>query len=300
MIFLGTTFFSGKYTVSPPSTNIAGIRQIRLTDGTYDQLYISADPDKGPANIHDEWDEHTVLNADFNDNLEAGNSGFSLKNTDTMVIKIREKGAMDWNTIETRKVETVEDFNLYGIYRYARNNTDYELMLLSTIAGIENSYVVREVRSEFDGMYLIGKDNLYGTIYDLDGCDTTRNTASSIINLLNSRYAAVYSNGASNYDSGSVTGTFLKLDPDSGMADESGGIGLRREFIDFLCDQKPKVLKLSDGRIWLVRITDAPSDVQNGHPNLRQITFSWTEIGDVNSVRDLYLNGLSDVTSEWW
>ena len=300
MIFLGTTFFSGKYTLSPLNANIDGISQIQMTDGTYDHLFISANPEMGPANLHDEWDEHTVLNAEFNDNLEAGNSGFSLKNTDTMVIKIREKGTMDWKTIETRKVENVEDFNLYGIYRYARNNTDYELMLLSTIAGIENSYVVREVRSEFDGMYLIGNDGLFGTVYDLDGCDTTRNTSSSIVNLLNNRYASVYSNGISNYDSGSVTGTFLKLDPDSGLADEAGGIGLRREFIDFLCDQKPKVLKLFDGRIWLVRITDTPSDTQNGHPDLRQITFSWVEIGDVNSVKDLYQNGLTDVTSEWW
>lgn len=94
---------------------------------------------------------------------------------------------MDWKTIETKRVKNVEDFNFYGIYRFARNNTDYELMLLSTIAGIENSYVVREVRSEFDGMYLIGNDGLFGTVYDLDGCDTTRNTTASIVNLLNNR-----------------------------------------------------------------------------------------------------------------
>lgn len=172
-------------------------------------------------------------------------------------------------------------------------------MLLSTINGIENSYVIREVCSEFNGIYIIDRDNMYGTIYDIDACNTTRNISASLLNVMNDRYATVYSSGASNFDSGSITASFIKTDA-SHMADPRSGRKYRQDFVDFLCNRKPKILKLEDGRKWLIKVTDMPSDTQNGHPDLRQITFNWAEIGDAESVRDLYYNRLSDVTSEWW
>ena len=61
-----------------------------------------------------------------------------------------------------------------------------------------------------------------------------------------------------------------------------------------------KILKLNDGRIYLIKITGKPTDISEGHEDLRRISFEWVEIGDVNSEKDLYLNNLSDVSAEWW
>lgn len=299
MFFLGTTFFGGKYILNPSAGDLTDITEARLSEGTFDHLYMNENPNMTPENIYDEWTYDTVMNASFNSSIESGNSDFSLRNTDTMVFKIREEGMLDWHTIETRKINTIEDFNISGIYKYARNNTNYELMLLSVINGIENSHVICGIRSEFCGIYLIDRDNMYGTVYDIDDCNTTRNISAVLQNVMNDRYATVYSNSASNYDSGSVTASFIKTDA-SHAVDTGGGRIYRQDFIDFLCNRKPKILKIEDGRKWLIKVTDMPSDTQNGHPDLRQITFSWAEVGDAESPKDLYYNRLSDVTYEWW
>ncbi len=70
--------------------------------------------------------------------------------------------------------------------------------------------------------------------------------------------------------------------------------------MDFIADGIPKILKLFDGRIWLVQTTPNPSDTAEESYNNRYITFTWVEIGNINSEEDLYYLGLSEVTEEWW
>ena len=60
------------------------------------------------------------------------------------------------------------------------------------------------------------------------------------------------------------------------------------------------ILKIHDGRIWMVRASESISDSMDGHKDLRKISFNWVEIGDVNDMKTLYMNGFSDVGSRWW
>ena len=144
------------------------------------------------------------------------------------------------------------------------------------------------------------KDSIYGTIYDLDGCDTSRNIASQTLQLLNSKYMTVVSNSNLNCDSGSITGTFIKINCDDYTVDQNGGLQYRNDFKNRLANKKPLILKIDDGRIWMIRVTGNPNDTQGGHRDIRQITFEWVEIGDINDMRTLYMNGLSDVDGRWW
>ena len=300
MLFLGTTFFSGSHTLDPPAVHVSPITEIKLTNGTFDHLYVSKNAEEPIESTHNEWNGDTLLSAPFDDSLDAGNSGFSLRNTDIMVVKCREKGSMDWMTIHTKTINTIDDFKMLYFYRYARGDTDYEFMLASTCNGIENSYVTKEVHSGFNGFFLVNQDNAVGTIYNLDGCDTTRTVSGEAVNLLNSQYANVISNGAFNYDTGTVTGVFLKSDTRDCIVDLAGGVQLRKDFIDFLTDKKPKILKWDDGRIWMIQIVGTPTDTEEGHKDLRKITFQFTQTGDVNDPQSLYINGLSPVGVEWW
>ena len=143
MLFLGTAFFSGLHTLDPPAVSVSPITEIKLTNGTFDHLYASKNSEETIESTHNEWNENTLLSAPFDDSLDAGNSGFSLRNTDVMVVKCREKGSMDWRTIHTKEIKTIDDFKMFYFYRYARSNTDYEFMLASTCNGIENSRVIR-------------------------------------------------------------------------------------------------------------------------------------------------------------
>lgn len=299
MIFLGTTFCSGKYTLSPAPYSIAEITAIQLFDGTYNHLLLSTNASMTVKNFDTEWTFDTKLNASFDKNLEAGNVGFSTKTTDTLVIKRREIGTYDWITIYAKEIKNSDDFNISIRDTYARASTEYEYSMSSFCNGTENGYVIRNVYSDFDGFYITDKDCLYGTIYDIDGCNTSRNLAAQTLELLNSKYMAVVSNSELNSDSGSISGTFLKLN-EADTPDLSGSLEYRKDFKSRLANKRPLILKIDDGRIWMIKVSSNPTDIVGEHRNIRQINFEWVEIGDVNDMRSLYLNGFSDVDSKWW
>lgn len=299
MIFLGTTFFSGKHTLYPAATKIEPINSVGLSTGTYNQLYVSKDVNKSVLNWEDDWDYDTVMNATYDKNLDAGNSGFSLRNTDTVVIKRRELQDNKWVTIYTKDIHTIDDFDINILDRYARSETDYIWRISSTCNGIENSYVEKQILSYFEGLYIADKDSIYGTRYDVDGCDTTTNQKSEIIETYN-KYPTIVSNSDVGYEKGSVQGTFIKMDDIEYEIDLQSGRNYRQTIKQRLVSKKPFILKVPDGRVWMARCVGAPQDIMNGHPDLRQITFEWVEIGDVNDMEALYYNNLSDVESRWW
>lgn len=299
MIFLGTTFCSGKCTLFPPATPQPQILSVQIFDGTYNQLFLSADPALSVNNFDDEWTYDTKMNADFNDNFTAGNSGFSVKTTDHVVIRRRELGTVDWTTIYVKEINTSADFNIHIRDTYARAGVEYEYCISSFINGIENSYEIVNVYSDFDGYYITDKDCIYGTIYDLDGCNTSRNIAVQTLQLLNSKYVNVVSNSELNYDSGSITGTFIRMDEQCNY-NASASLNYRNDFKNRLANKKPLILKIYDGRIWMIKVVGTPTDSVGNHPDIRQISFEWVEIGNINDMEALYHNGLSDVDSRWW
>ena len=300
MIFLSTTFCSGRHALSPLPTKTTPIMAIQIFDGTYNKLFLSSDTSLTVNNFDDAWTYDTKVNADFNGNFEAGNVGFSTKTTDNIVIRRREKGSIDWTVIYVNPIKTANDFHVIFNDNYARAGVEYEYSLSSFCNGIENSFVIENVYSDFGGTYVTDKDSIYGTIYDLDGCDTSRNITAQTLQLLNSKYMTVVSNSPLNCDSGSVTGTFIKMDCTTHELDKNGGLQYRNDFKNRLANKRPLILKVYDGRIWMIRVTGGIQDKQNGHPDIRQITFEWVEIGDVNDMKTLYLNGFSDVDKKWW
>lgn len=299
-MFLGTTFFSGKHTLLSPTTNITNFEKTTLLNGIYAHLFLSEKPNLSIENVNDDWGYDTKLNAKFDSNLEAGNIDFSTKNTDTLVIKTREVGSLEWKTIYTVPITKDSDFNFTINYPYSRNMSSNEYMLINTMNGIEHSYVIAECSTNFDGFYIVDKDNIYGTMYNIEPTDTTQNINNSILELLNSVYPTVVNNSDVNYTTGVTSGCFLKLNLETQEVDVSNGVSYRKDIMDWLCNKKAKILKLEDGRIYLIKIHGKPTDTDAGHRDLRKITFEWVEIGDVNSCRDLYMNNLSDVDVKWW
>lgn len=300
MLFLGTTFLGARYTLDPSPTRAKNVSDIKISSGTFDQLFVTKNPNLTVKNGYDDWDFDTVLNADFENGLDAGNSGFSLNNTDTVIIKCREVGTYDWITIYTKDIEKVEDFKININDYYRPSNKDYEYMVVSVCNGIENTYVSKTVTSEFNGLYVCDKDHIYGTLLNMDYLDTSRNVVSSTLEMKNNKYASVVSNNIIDYEQGVATADFIQFDQDEQEINISGSVQYRNDIKSFLNNKRPKILKFHDGRIWLVSITDTISDSGNDDDYVRQLSFNWVEIGNPNDMKTLYMNGLSDVGKEWW
>ena len=298
MVFLGTTFCSGYNSLSSPPIKSSSILSLQMSDGVYNHLFLSLNENLTYDAIGT-WDYDTKINAPFDENLEGGSSAFTLNTTDTVVIRRRELGKSKWTVIYVKEINTTEDFNIHFVDKYARAGVEYEYSVSSFINGIENSYLIKNVYSDFDGYYVTDKDCLYGTIYDLDGGDTSREISSQTLELLNSKYMNVVSNSELNCDSGSIIGSFFKMDEDCDI-DLNSSLQYRAEFENRLANHKPLILKIHDGRIWIINVTGGINDTKKGHPDLRQISFEWVEIGDINDMKTLYRLGFSDVGSRWW
>lgn len=299
-MFIGTTFFCGKHTLLPPATNVTNIKSLSITNGKYDRLYLTADSSETLNEIDDGWTYDTKLDAHFEKDLEAGSIGFSTRNTDTIVIKTREKGSFDWKTIYSVPIKTNDDFNFIKNYAYSRNFSVNEYLLVSMVNNIENSYVLTEERTEFEGYFIVDRENIYGTIFNIESTDTIQNIGVTTLPLLNDKYPSVYTNADTNYTSGTTSGCFLKFDFDKNEADIKAGVMYRQEVMQWICNGKPKILKLEDGRIFLIKVVGQPSDTGEGHMHLRRISFDWVEIGDVNDMKTLYMNNLSEIGQMYW
>jgi hypothetical protein len=299
MVFLGTTFCSGKNALSSPPIKPTTIFSVKISDGIYNHLYLSTDGNFSKDDVGI-WDYNTKVNASFDKDLEGGSSTFALTTTDTIVIRRREVGQNKWTVIYVKEINTKEDFNIHFIDKYARAETEYEYSISSFINGVENGYIIQNVYSDFDGFYITDKDCLYGTIYDVDGCDTSRNIILQTLKMLNSKYMHVVSNSELNCDSGSISGSFFKIDEDSYTVDKYNSLKYRNDLKNRLANHKPLILKVQDGRIWIIRVVGGIDDSSRGHVDLRKISFEWVEIGDINDMETLYRLGFSDVDSRWW
>lgn len=307
MFLCGNNFIGGALACALTPTNIENINYVELKNGIYDDLYISKATDFELTNkCPDEWDFDTVLWAKFNGDTNAGNVDWNLETTSHIVLKSRNEGEFKWKTIAVKEINTIDDFVMnYPDYLVASGQT-VEYAIVNVLYGSEGNYATTKITPKFSKMFLIEDDIVWGTDITDGYCNTTRNIPSSTVELLNSKYPIFVRNTIANYDTGTCTGSFVPLIDEDGcelaydVQYDYQRIKYQREFMDFICDGAPKILKMPDGRIWIVQVTPNPADNANENYNDREISWTWVEIGDVNSEEDLYYLGLSDVPPEWW
>ena len=119
-----------------------------------------------------------------------------------------------------------------------------------------------------------------------------RQRSGTIVQTLGRNKPFYISNGQYNYDSGSINVTFIQMDNQCNF-DLDNGSSYREYIDDILSDNKPKILKLDDGRMWIIGITDAISQSDSGS-KFPTHSINWTEIADCDDAYDMYVNGFID------
>ena len=304
MIFLGSTFFSDDKAISatPSNTNITSLQ---LYQGSYHQLHLSSDTEVSEEILNQEYDKRwgvtTIMDVNFSTgSVNAGNIEFAEMYSDYITVKRRESGQTNWMTIIAKEVNSMDDFDFTFYDKFAKNDTEYEYAISLYSDGKESSRNVTKVLSSFDGIFIADKNSIFGTMLNVNGCDTSRNIQTNTLTLMNDRYPTVVSNSVVNYDSGSVEGLFIDIDLCGSMEiNKKNSMYLREKLKDLLANRKPLILKIDDGRIWIIKVTGDINDTMDTMPLLRKISFSWVQIGELN-METLYKCGLSDVDSRWW
>lgn len=306
MFVCGSNFVGGALACALTPTGMENINYIELKNGIYDDLYITKATDFEMSNeCPKEWDFDTVLWAAFNNTTDAGNVNWSLENTSHLILKSRTEGNFEWKTLAVKEVHSSKDFRMNYPDYFVASGQPIEYAIVPVLCGCEGIYSSTSAISRFSKMFLVEGGVVWGTEITDGFCDTTRNIPSSSVELLHQRYPIFVRNSIANYDTGSCRGSFVPLDEKScefayDSEQDYARVKYQREFMDFICDSIPKILKLPDGRLWLIHVTSNPTDTANQEYNNREITWSWVEVGDVNSEEDLYYLGFSNVEPEWW
>ena len=177
--------------------------------------------------------------------------------------------------------------------KFARGRkTKYQYMAVPVVDEIEQVYTSTSAVSDFDGAWLIDKDISYYVGLEPAVTNITRNQEASVETTLGSKYPIVFYGSEANYYSGNFSGVIIKWDRDNDAFDFDGSIDYRETFINWLTNKKPKVLKMYDGRAWLMNVNGNVSYSDDDHPDKVEISFDFVETGDLNNGDNMKNAGL--------
>ena len=149
-VVFGDNFCADINCLDPVPTAINNITSTKLENGIYDRWYLTSDTSEPyPTTIPDQWDYDTIMDADFNGNISAGNVEFTLDEITGFKIKRREVGTFDWITLVELPVATLEDLHLSFNDNLNANFKNYEYALVPVVNDIEGDYITNTVLSRF-------------------------------------------------------------------------------------------------------------------------------------------------------
>lgn len=292
--------FNGVMSMSKNSYSNTAIasdyNKIIIKGGIYDILHIKYGGQSIPEEIDDVWQENTILLATFANSLSGGN--IDIDKSGVIGIRIKRKLSCElgnkYITLFEKSVKSSDDLEVTYYDKYAKAGAEYTYAVCPVLSsGVEGELSSVDVTSQFCGIAICDIDHIYFTELETEYSFTKQHTSATVIPL-RSRYPHVISNDSSDYWKGNLSAFWLGMDSD-GNYDIQNQFQYREGFYDWLNNGRPKILKLDDGRAWVINITGEIQESSQEHWQKVITSFEWTEVGDCNSANDLYESGLTEV-----
>lgn len=299
--FLNYNFFSDINALDNAPSNVEGINNVKLNNAIFEHFNVTQNINtEVNTNIPTAWDYDTILDANFENNLNAGNVDFLVEQISAIKIKRRVQGTFDWLTLATIPINSVNDLNFVFNDLLNKNGVQYEYAFVPIIENVEGNYIIDTVFSQFNGVFIGDAQNIYKFLYEVAYGSNSRNQQVGIFEVLGQQYPVFVANGSLSYESGSVTATILNDDFETTGVIDRIAITQQKDIIkDFLTNKKAKILKDWNSNEWLC-IVNSNINVtykSNYGMGIPSIQFDWTQIGDASNQQDLYKNGiLTEVT----
>lgn len=304
MVFCGRSFCADRNSLNHTPVSINDIQTLQIQNGVFDTLHVTRDGNYqgNIPNSVDSWNYDTIMLALFDNNLLAGNISYALSQVSSIRVKGRVKGTFEWITYYEIPINKIEDFYFDIYHKYCKADETYEFALVPVIGNIEGNININEIHSMFDGLFLIEKDKSYSTLI-ISSFSAQKNRPTSYVQTINRKYPYVFSAGDNDFFTGSVSGEFIANN--SGLVNVDNPSDLiksspkfREELMNFLTNGNTKILKMYNGKMWMVNIINSPSEQSQSIPYMSDVSFEWVEVGDTLSSNDLSENNLIDVNVE--
>lgn len=184
----------------------------------------------------------------------------------------------------------IDFVDLYAAGRYA----EYEYALSPAASGIELGYIKTNVISHFNGAMLTDGNKIYRIMLEPKVEQLSKVRSAALVETMGNKYPYMFYGSNANYYTGNFSGVGIRFEHTNDSFDIDGGNDFRDELTAWLTDTNAKVLKMSDGREWLVGINGNVTVSCSDHIDKGMIEFDFAEIGSLESETDMYNNGLSN------
>lgn len=294
--FIGYSAFSGPDCLNVAPNEIDNITTIRLTNAIFNHMNVTKDTSlEYNTTIPTDWDYDTVLDVDFEGNLNASNVEFEISQISALKVKRREKGELNWLTLKTINIDgDVSKMNFTIIDKLNAYDIEYEYALVPVMSGVEGNYIIQSILSKFNGVFVLDNQQTFKFFYDVQYGTNARNQSVSSFTPLGKKYPVIVSNGILSYDNGTLSATILNDDFETTGILNPVAIVKKKELLkDFLTNKKAKILKDWNGNLWLIFVSSSPKVTYKAGAGMKipSIQFDWIEIGDSNNQIDLYNAG---------
>ena len=324
-MFLGYTFCRDNTSHTEISSDLKTIRTADVKGVVVDELYMTKDStlttydDDGTPTVAESivdyvvpyqryWDKNTVLHADFDQDIKAGNIKYDVDEVQAVKLKRRKHGDLKWQTIYEQEIDKSAEnpFNFTFKDYLEPSNTDIDYCYTFVIDGNDYDSIFITERSDFSDFFIIGADiennQVKNTVYHAiaNVVNTPKyNRASNTIVCPGSKYPYVINNGIAQYYSGTFNAIFFPVLNCCEFDAENAWV-FRNGLDKFLANGQAKLIKKFDGNIWLANIVGDITRSDGDHYQCEVQEFEWVECGDPWSAGDLYDNGfiLTDTDRE--
>ena len=293
---VGYNFYSDGNALDPTPTNINNLTSTKAQNGIFDHFNVSQDTSFDYSTIiPTDWNTSTLMNADFNGNVSAGNVDQVASGITSIRVKRRIKGTFDWITIREIPVTSSEDLSFVITDNLNAYNVEYEYAYVPMMEDVEGSYIIESIVSKFEGVFICDVDTVfkfYGGV-EYDGNDAVQQVG--VFQPYNRKYPVIVSNSIVQYQTGNIGGWVLPEDyEDTHVFDRAKIVKEKELLLNFLMNKKPKIIKDMNGNNWLVYFTGNPAITYDNNygQGMLKVTAQWTEVGNPNDKTDLYENGL--------
>ena len=317
---VGRGVLLGVDSIIPNLNNITNIDVVELSSGVFEYLNaVRSVYDDYPVSIPVDWVGTTIMNCTFN-SLNAGNLDFTFDNISKILIQRKRIDAPynepTWTTLFEVPIEDQTNLNFTFNDITNVNDAIYQYQLVPVAIQKQGGIDVEiegvgepseEVLSSFDGVFICDANTFiklyagveYGSMQTIQVVGTHQ--------TLGNKYPIIVANSNTNYHTNSISGTILNKN--YGEQNEDGTyIGLNRQKIveareeldKFLTNKKPKIIKDSNGNIWLVIFTDNInySFFNEWGQGLGNMSATWTEIGDAKLGKDIRRVGIYNMVGD--
>lgn len=268
--------------------------KVEIMNGIDAHLNMTSDMTTSYTNvIPTTWTSYTILDALFNGNLNGGNLNFTISQLDTILVKRREVGTQAWITVFSIPIHTGLDLSFIKIDRLCGIGT-YEYALVPSLNGIEGQYTIVEVESTFEGTFLCDADNSFKFLGNLSYDSVQQVSSVGVFEPYGKKYPTIVTNSAIDYKTLSLNGLLasnsfytnrvFNHDEDRLLLDN---------LMEVLAEHKPKIVKDSNGRVYMVTISGNKQIqyLQNSGMTVASVILPLIEIGDPTDQTDLTNNG---------